>query len=354
MTENINQVQKTYNINSTLADTISHMNKAYGGNSALMDAFSQIQKTYNINSTLVDTISRMHKAYGGNSAMTNAVSQIQKTYNINSTLADTISRMNKAYGGNSALMDAVSQMQKTYNINSSLIDTINRMNKAYGGNSALMDAVSQIQKTYNINSSLVDTISRMHKAYASNSSLIDAIYQMQEAINASSEFNESSFENDIYQTQFDATLASIAAEDNESAVSHFKLLPKYIQIILLIFLMQILLPVIVSISANLLTPYVEEIIKTERSDKEKLSQLKNIDVSSLTWMSDDLRFISADNVKLRSAPNIKSEIVELLSLGQVVVFIEKQRNWTFVVVHFDNGESASGWIFTRYVARFKN
>jgi hypothetical protein len=319
LTENINQVQKTYNISSTLADTISNLNKVYGGNSALMNAVSQIQKTYGISSTLADTISNLNKVYGGNSALMNAASQIQKTYGISSTLADTISNLNKVYGGNSALMNAVSQIQKTYGISSTLADTISNLNKVYGG----------------------------------NNSLIDAIYQMQETINSDSEFNEGCYENDIYQTRLEATLASISTEDNESAVSHFKLLPKYIQIILLGFLLHIVYPYIVSISANLLTPYVEEIIKKEWSDKKKLSQLKNTDINSLTWMSSDLRFISADNVKLRSAPTIKSEVVELLSLGQVVVFIEKQRNWTFVVVHFENGETASGWIFTRYVARFK-
>ena len=92
---------------------------------------------------------------------------------------------------------------------------------------------------------------------------------------------------------------------------------------------QIILPQLNSISANLITPYVDEFI-SDISDKDKVRTLKKMDLKELGVPLQSIRFISANNVRLRESPNIKSEVIDMTRLGQVVIFLEKNRNWTNV------------------------
>ena len=77
-----------------------------------------------------------------------------------------------------------------------------------------------------------------------------------------------------------------------------------------------------------------------------------MDFNSLELPSKELRFISGHDVWLRNESSIKSETLDMLRLGQLVVFMEKNRNWTKVMVQYEDGNIITGWVFTRYVTKF--
>lgn len=115
----------------------------------------------------------------------------------------------------------------------------------------------------------------------------------------------------------DSSLTSIAAAENaESFATLFARMPHALQIILFFALLQIIWPVVISVSANLITPYVKDYISDESlSEQDKVRALKKLNLDDLDLPSDELRFISGSDVRLRSEPSVKSETLDLLRLG---------------------------------------
>jgi uncharacterized protein YgiM (DUF1202 family) len=114
------------------------------------------------------------------------------------------------------------------------------------------------------------------------------------------------------------------------------------------------LPMLNNISANLITPYVQKYLQTENlSDKEKIKKIKKVKIENSIIEINQLRFITGNNVRLRSGPSTRTEILDELSLGQVVTVISKKRNWIEVEYEYDEGEYLRGWVFTTYTAKFK-
>ena len=142
-------------------------------------------------------------------------------------------------------------------------------------------------------------------------------------------------------------------ESKDNFVNVFSNLHPLIQALLFYFLIHVFMPQVNSISANLLTPMVESYLDdNERSDRQKIKEIKNIPLPLKDVNTDDLRFITGNNVHLRASPSTNSEVYDELILGQVVTVLSKQKNWIEVVCEYKNGESMSGWVFTRYTAKF--
>ncbi len=143
------------------------------------------------------------------------------------------------------------------------------------------------------------------------------------------------------------------AKDSQSFIQFFQGLPPYLQAALFFILIQIVLPQVNSVSANLLTPFVESYLKASESpNREQIKVIKRLPLNLDDIYTNDLRFISRDNVYLRKAPSTKSEISDEVVLGQVVTVLSKNRNWIEITYEYDNGEIMHGWVFTRYTAKF--
>jgi hypothetical protein len=143
------------------------------------------------------------------------------------------------------------------------------------------------------------------------------------------------------------------ADSHSSYLSIFTSLPPLAQVILFFLLLNVFLPIINSISANLLTPMVEHYLQDNNlTNREKVKEIKAIPLYLNGVDTSGLRFITGNNVRLRAEPSTKSEILDELVLGQVVTILSKDRNWIEVMYKYDDGEVMSGWVFTRYTARF--
>ncbi|MDP4537477.1 SH3 domain-containing protein [Alkalimonas collagenimarina] len=138
-----------------------------------------------------------------------------------------------------------------------------------------------------------------------------------------------------------------------SLAAVFGNLSPLVQAIFLFIILQVLLPQVNSISANFLTPVIESYLQGNNlTNREKVKEIKEIPVYLNDVTTEGLRFITGNNVRLRSEPSTKSEILDELLLGQVVTILSKDRNWIEVTYSYGDGKTMSGWVFTRYTAKF--
>jgi hypothetical protein len=142
------------------------------------------------------------------------------------------------------------------------------------------------------------------------------------------------------------------ARDSNSFAKAFLNLPPWIQFVLLSFILHLILPVAQNVLANLVTPHVEKLLSNPVvSEREKIKQLKKFCLDELDLSN--LRFIKTERLFLRENPSTTSNIKDELRLGQVVTVINKQRNWTEISYSYENGELLHGWVFSRYIEKFK-
>ena len=159
-------------------------------------------------------------------------------------------------------------------------------------------------------------------------------------------FNVDALEDDIKE---------LSLADNQTKFSDvFAKIPLQVQMIIIFIFMQIILPHINNISANLITPYVNEyLLSSHATDKNKIKEISKINLDNPVLEMNKLRFITRNNVILRSGPSTKAEIIDELCLGQVITVLSKKRNWIEVQYIYQDNEILHGWVFTRYTARFK-
>lgn len=215
------------------------------------------------------------------------------------------------------------------------------MREIFGAGSAFAEAMRTSQHMQEILGSSLASLSNV-KNFSSAVNLIN----QEMALEGYAESNI------IDPKTIESSIGSLSSADNSKLFAElFSRIPLAIQLFLLL---HIILPQLNSISANLLTPYVNEIIENATSSKtDKVREIKKINPYLYGLPSEELRFISGSSVRLRSGPSTKSETLDLLMLGQIVVYIEKKRNWTNIMIQHDNGDVSTGWVFTRYVENFR-
>lgn len=124
---------------------------------------------------------------------------------------------------------------------------------------------------------------------------------------------------------------------------------------ILAFITYLMTPFIVSVSANLAMPYVEGYLKQSPAvaPREQVKEIKKLSMGELGTALRDCRFVTAPTLRLRSTPNSRAKSVDTLQFGQVVTVISTKADWTEVSYEYGDGELVSGWVFTRYLAKFR-
>ena len=115
----------------------------------------------------------------------------------------------------------------------------------------------------------------------------------------------------------------------------------------------ILVPLFISISANLLTPVVKSYLDDNDSPKQvSVNKIKKLPSNLANVVTDGLRFITGNNVHLRKAPSTSAKVLDEMIFGQVVTIVSKKRNWIEIMYEYDSGDTMQGWVFTRYTKKF--
>ena len=160
-----------------------------------------------------------------------------------------------------------------------------------------------------------------------------------------------------YDAEFSKTLSHLNEElqttsSNSAVYDLLRKLPGYFWLLLIYTIKNIIVP---TVAAAVIQPSIDEYLnKSQEPQRVQISTIKNIPQSSGTQTTAKNRFISGDNVRLRTEPSIKSSIIQSLNFGQAVLVIEKDKSWIKVAIPQKDGSSLEGWVFTEYTERFKD
>jgi hypothetical protein len=145
------------------------------------------------------------------------------------------------------------------------------------------------------------------------------------------------------------------AETPERFAELLGLCSKWLKWALINFLMYVVLPFTVSISANLAMPYVEQCLKhsTSVAPREQIKEIKKLSMGELGVGLRDCRFVTASTLILRATPNSRAKQIDTMRFGQVVTVISAKPDWTEISYEYGDGQFVTGWVFTRYLAKFR-
>ena len=161
-------------------------------------------------------------------------------------------------------------------------------------------------------------------------------------------------EEEIEDLFIEASKQLAGANDSNHFIQIFQKLPPHFQLFIIFMILQVFVPQINSISANLITPHVASFLnESSSSEREKVNYIKKIPLNIEEVETKSLRFITGNNVRLRKSPSTNSAILDEMIFGQVVTVLSKKKNWIEIEYEYADGETIMGWVFTRYTAKFK-
>jgi len=117
-------------------------------------------------------------------------------------------------------------------------------------------------------------------------------------------------------------------------------------------------PLILNLIFFFAIPFFSDISNSDtKTDQKKFAkELKDRvrGISSNVEQLKSIRYVSATNLNVRYSNSRKSKIVGTLHFGNLVIIVNKRRNWTLVEWSDPNSEILiRGWVFTRYLKTFK-
>lgn len=130
---------------------------------------------------------------------------------------------------------------------------------------------------------------------------------------------------------------------------------KWLKWALLKFMLYVMLPLAISISANLAMPHVEQYLKqnTAVTQRVQAKEIKQLSMGDLRIALRDCRFVTATTLALRGTPNARAKQIDTMRFGQVVTVISIKADWTEISYEYGDGQVVTGWVFTRYLEKFR-
>jgi hypothetical protein len=131
--------------------------------------------------------------------------------------------------------------------------------------------------------------------------------------------------------------------------------PTWLKWALVNFLVIVVFPFVTGISVNLVTPSVQAYLDNSPppAPREQVKGLRNLSMGDIGVALSTYRFVTAQKLVLRRTPSSRAEQVDALSFGQVVAIVSSKRDWTEVTYEYGDGTVVSGWVYTRYLQKFR-
>lgn len=109
------------------------------------------------------------------------------------------------------------------------------------------------------------------------------------------------------------------------------------------------------VGSNIAAPKIQEYMNLagDKSEKEKSKEIRKLPFGEFSLLLQSNRFVTATTLNLYVNPNSKSSVISSLKFGQVVTVISVQKDWTEISYEYGDGEVISGWVFTRYLEKFR-
>ena len=153
------------------------------------------------------------------------------------------------------------------------------------------------------------------------------------------------------------------ARDCKSLAEQFKVLPSWLQFTLLIVLYWFIQPVYNSIVDSYVKHYAECYLpliscssdeddsnRHKHSNRDEIKFIKSLSFENFDYINS--RFVLTDYLNVYLKPNQKTQILDELTLGKIVILVEKERNWAKVAYRDDDGKICQGWVHNRYLKKF--
>ena len=130
---------------------------------------------------------------------------------------------------------------------------------------------------------------------------------------------------------------------------------RWVKWAVLTFVVMVIWPIMLAVAANLVTPSVEEYLHGKPAQQQcvQVREIKKLPMAELGVELRDYRFSKTKRLVLRETPSVRASQLGVLSFGQVVAVVSVKRDWTEVVYEYGDGETISGWVFTRYLEKFR-
>ena len=145
------------------------------------------------------------------------------------------------------------------------------------------------------------------------------------------------------------------AESPEHFAEIFSRCSRWVKWAVFTFVVMVVWPIMLAVAANLVTPSVEQYLHGKPAEQQcvQVREIKKLPMTELGVELKDYRFSTAKNLVLRSTPSARASQVGILSFGQVVAVVSVKRDWTEVAYEYGDGEAITGWVFTRYLEKFR-
>ncbi|WP_431049667.1 SH3 domain-containing protein [Roseateles sp. L2-2] len=125
-----------------------------------------------------------------------------------------------------------------------------------------------------------------------------------------------------------------------------------------LYLVGVLLPILLMAFNLVLAPVADFHLK-QALEATKPENKKGVQVVARQAVSDvrllkELRFVGAKRLQVMASARARGAVVGQLRFGQVVRVVEKERDFTLIVWKSEDGKAElQGWVFSRYLERFK-
>lgn len=295
------------------------------------------------------SISKLARSISAGSATADILKGLDSTNSI-SKLARSISA-DSAYSGILKGFDSTSSISK-------LARSISSSN-AYANFLKEFDTASSIQK---LAKSITD--SSVFYALVERLSQYESLGSLFEEVEGGFSDKKLSFDNpttDLGVHDAAVFLQELASAESTSGFSNIlEKAPGALKLLLVNFLLAMIYQFLIGsasgVMGNLITPHVQEYLYEMRSStqREQLNGLKKLSFDELGIELRGYRFITSKTLHLRGTRNGRAPIVGELKFGQVVSVISNHSDWTEVLYEYGDGSTVSGWVFTRYTAKFRN
>lgn len=108
-------------------------------------------------------------------------------------------------------------------------------------------------------------------------------------------------------------------------------------------------------------PIVAEFGTSEVNIIEKNIKIEVNNILNINFDSDEAkqqilsqyRYVSNERLIIRKDKSVNSKALYTLEFGQVVRLLYKNKNWTLIEYVVEDDKIIQGWVFTRYISRFK-
>lgn len=130
---------------------------------------------------------------------------------------------------------------------------------------------------------------------------------------------------------------------------------KWLKWALIKFMIYVMLPLTISVMANLAMPYVLQYLEQSTAVplREQVKEIKKLSMGELGNALRDCRFVTAAKLALRGTPNARAKQIDTMRFGQVVTVISIKPDWTEISYEYGDGQIVTGWVFTRYLSKFR-